>query len=101
MTADAADLLEWVPVAVGQRARCDRCGQTLRPNDRLEVLVISTGSLEAEIVARRCDHCSRGNIRTGTERECVLIRGRLAASVDGQDRSRIVLSGATVADRNE
>lgn len=101
MTLEPAELAEWVPVALGQTALCDRCGQTLRPNDRLEALVISTGVLEAEIVARRCGECARTEIREGTERPCVLVRGRLAASVDGRDRSRVVLSGARIVDRNE
>jgi len=101
MNLSPVDLAEWVPIALGQTALCDRCGQTLRPNDRLEALVTATGTLEAEIVARRCEQCSRGEIRDGTERECVLVRGRLAASVDGRDRSRVVLSGADVIDRSE
>lgn len=101
MNIPTTELAEWVPVALGQTAHCDRCGQTLRPNDRLEALVISTGTLEAEIVARRCEQCARSAIRDGTERPCVLVRGRLAASVDGRNRSRVVLSGARVVDRNE
>lgn len=101
MNLDTDALVEWVPVALGQTALCDRCGQTLRPNDRLEALVTSTGTFDAEIVARRCEQCARGSIREETARPCVLVRGWLAASVDGRNRSRVVLSGATVIDRVE
>lgn len=98
-TLSTADLLEWVPVATGQRARCDCCSATLRPNDRIEVLVTRTDG-DLELVARRCVHCARGRLRTGTRRACWLARGWLAASVDGRGRSRVVLSGASVIDRN-
>jgi hypothetical protein len=100
MNLDPADLLEWVPVAVGQRLRCDHCGLELKPNDRLEALVTADG-LEAEVVVRRCRHCARGSIRPETERECVLVCGALAAAIDGRNRSRVVLSGTAVIDRTE
>ncbi|NUC74958.1 hypothetical protein HTZ84_22090 [Haloterrigena sp. SYSU A558-1] len=98
---EPADLVEWVPVAIGQRAQCDHCGQTLRPNDRLEALVTATGSFDAELVVCRCECCARGSIRPETARPCVLVRGRLAASVDAGGHSRVVLSGARVVDRRE
>jgi len=56
MTLEPDVLLEWVPVAGGQRVRCDRCGLELKPNDRLEALVTTDG-LDCELVARRCQHC--------------------------------------------
>ncbi len=99
-TLEPADLLEWVPVAAGQRLRCDCCGLELAPNDRCEALVVPDG-LNAEIVARRCRHCARSTIREGTKRDCVLVTGTLAAAVDGWERSRLVLSGVSVTDRSE
>ncbi|QCC57294.1 hypothetical protein [Natrinema thermotolerans] len=99
-TLAPADLLEWVPIAAGQRCRCDHCGLELAPNDRLEALVVPDG-LDAEVVVRRCRHCARGSIRPETARECVLVAGTLAAAVDGRERSRLVLSGTTVLDRSE
>ncbi|ADB63993.1 hypothetical protein Htur_5106 (plasmid) [Haloterrigena turkmenica DSM 5511] len=98
---EPADLVEWIPVAIGQRAQCDHCGQTLRPNDRLEALVTATGSFDTELVVCRCGRCSKGSLRDGTERPCLLVRGRLAASVDAGGHSRVVLSGAEIVDRSE
>lgn len=98
MNVPAADHLEWVPVAVGQRLRCNRCGLELAPNDRCEALVVPDG-LKVGVVARRCRHCARGSIRPETARECVLVVGTLAAAVDGRNRSRVVLSGVSVLDR--
>jgi len=100
MNVDPTDLLEWVPVAIGQRARCDHCGLELQPNDRLEALVTIDG-FDADIVVRRCQHCARSAIRKGAERECVLVVGTLAAAVDGRGRSRLVVSGVSVIDRVE
>ncbi len=100
MTLEPDVLLEWVPVAGGQRVRCDRCGLELKPNDRLEALVTTDG-LDCELVARRCQHCARSQIRPGTERDCVLVTGTLAAAVDGRGRSQVVLSGVRVLDRTD
>ncbi len=100
MTLSPDALLEWVPVACGQRVRCDCCGLELKPNDRLEALVTADG-FDVELVARRCQHCARSEIRPETERDCVLVSGVLAASIDGRGRSQVVLSGATVVDRTD
>ncbi len=92
--------LGWVPVAVGQRTLCDHCGLELKPNDRLEALVVPDGD-DGDVVVRRCRHCARDNIRPETQRECLLVAGTLAAAIDGAGHSRVVLGGATVIDRNE
>ena len=92
--------LEWVPVAVGQRTLCDICGLELKPNDRLEALVVPDGD-DGDVVVRRCRHCARGSIRDGTARECALVAGTLAAAIDGAGHSRVILSGAEIVDRNE
>jgi len=92
--------LEWVSVAVGQRTLCDHCGLELKPNDRLEALVVADGD-DGDVAVRRCQHCSRGSIRDGTARTCALVVGTLAAAIDGAGHSRVVLSGAKVIDRTE
>jgi len=86
---------EWLAVAVGQRTLCDVCGLELKPNDRLEALVVPDG----DVVVRRCRHCARGAIRPETQRECALVAGTLAAAIDGAGHSRVVLGGVKVIDR--
>ncbi len=93
-------LASGIPIGVGQRGRCDLCNAELRPNDHVEVLVLIDGA-DVSVVTTRCASCSRGQIRPETSRPCWLARGRLAASIDANDRSQLILSGAEVIDRTE
>ncbi|WP_306055577.1 hypothetical protein [Natronococcus wangiae] len=62
-----------MPLDAGQTTRCDHCGQTLRPNDSVKVLVLLEGD-DIVIAATRCIHCARGALRDETARVCWLAR---------------------------
>jgi len=100
MTLEPDVLLEWVPVAGGQRVRCDRCGLELKA----ERPTRGAGhDRRARLRARRASVsalCALTDPR-GTERDCVLVTGTLAARVDGRGRSQVVLSGVSVLDRTD
>lgn len=101
MTLALADaLVSGIPIDAGQTTRCDRCGQTLRPNDSVEVLVLLEAG-DVEIVAKRCESCDRGKIRDETCRSCWLARGTVVGAVSPTGRSRVIIGGAEVVDRNE
>lgn len=91
-------LLSGVPVGVGQRAHCDRCGADLAPNETVEVLVVVDDAV-VEIATLRGSCCARGQLRDETTRPCWLVRGTLAPSLGPGGRSRLILSGAEVIDR--
>ncbi len=101
MTLELEDaLLSGIPIGAGQLAHCDVCGACLRPNHRAEVLVTIDGSA-IDVATTRCAACSKGELHPQTARPCLLARGRVAASIGPNDRSRLILSGATVVDRTE
>ena len=80
MTLELEDaLVSGIPIGVGQVGNCDVCGVCLRPNHRVEVLMLIDGS-EIDVVTTRCDSCARGQLADQTQRPCWLARGRLAAS---------------------
>ncbi|WP_455448154.1 hypothetical protein [Natrinema thermotolerans] len=91
-------MLRGVPVGVGQTALCDACGRTLRPNDRVEILVDVEGTV-IDFASTRGPCCARGELAAETTRDCWLVAGRLAISHDHKMRSELVLSGAAVIDR--
>ena len=93
-------MLRGIPVGIGQTAVCDCCGRTLRPNDRVEVLVDVEGTV-FDFATTRGACCARGELSDETTRDCWLVAGRLASSHDGKMRSEVVLSGASVIDRTE
>ncbi|WP_337653295.1 hypothetical protein [Halomontanus rarus] len=93
-------LVSGIPIGVGQRANCDVCGADLRPNDRVEVLVLIDGT-EIDVVTTRGMCCARGSLRPETRRPCWLARGTLAASIGPGGHSRVILTGASVIDRTE
>lgn len=93
-------LVSGIPIGAGQLAHCDVCGACLRPNHRVEVLVILDGAA-IDVATTRCDACAKGQIHPQTARPCWLARGRVAAAIGPRDRSRLLLSGASVIDRTE
>lgn len=93
-------LLSGIPIGPGQVGHCDCCGTCLRPNHRVEVLVTITGT-EIDVAATRCWLCARDELADATERACLLAHGTVAPAVDGDGRSRLILSGASIADRTE
>ncbi|WP_276257153.1 hypothetical protein [Halomontanus rarus] len=93
-------LVSGIPVGVGQICHCDVCGANLRPNDRVEVLVLIDGT-EIDVVTTRGECCARGSLEEGTQRPCWLARGTLAASIGPGGHSRLILAGASVIDRAE
>ncbi len=100
MTLEIADaLVSGIPIGVGQTAACDVCGQTLRPNDRVEVLVVIDGA-DIWPATCRCSHCAKSEIHPQTVRPCWLATGRLVAAIGADGRSEVILSGADVIDRN-
>jgi len=93
-------LVSGIPIGVGQVGHCDCCNACLRPNHRVEVLMLIDGS-EIDVVATRCASCARGELHPETSRPCWLARGKVAASIAGNGRSQLVLSGTSVIDRTE
>lgn len=93
-------LVTGIPIGAGQLAHCDLCGACLRPNHRVEVLVLIHGS-QIDVATTRCHACSKGELHPQTQRACWLARGRLAASIGPNDRSQLILSGASVIDRTD
>ncbi|WP_247005166.1 hypothetical protein [Halosolutus gelatinilyticus] len=92
-------LVSGILIGPGRLAHCDRCLACLRPNHRVEVLVLIDGT-EVDVVTTRCASCARGELHSETSRPCWLARGTIAASVDGAGQSRLILSGASVIDRS-
>ncbi|WP_226043308.1 hypothetical protein [Natrinema sp. DC36] len=93
-------LVSGIPIGPGQVGHCDVCGACLRPNHRVEVLVLISGS-EIDVTTTRCASCSKGELHPETTRACWLARGRLAGAVSASGRSQLILSGASVIDRVE
>ncbi|OLZ39056.1 hypothetical protein A6E15_19455 [Natrinema saccharevitans] len=93
-------MLRGIPVGVGQTALCDGCGRTLRPNDRVEILVDVEGTV-IDFATTRGPCCARGELPSETTRDCWLVSGRLATSHDHKMRSELVLSGASVIGRTD
>lgn len=99
-TIPLKDLLSGVRIAAGQLAYCNQCGFCLRPNHTVEVLVTITGTT-ISVATTRCAACARGELHDETELPGLLARGRVGTAVDGSVWSQLILTKASVADRNE
>lgn len=97
-TEDA--LLSGIPIGAGRLAHCDVCGVCLRPEHRVELLVVIDGT-QIDVAVTRCGTCARGSIRPETRRPCLLARGRLLEVCEASGRSHLILSGASVIDRTD
>ena len=93
-------LLSGLPIGAGQVGHCDCCNACLRPNHRVEVLVTIAGT-QIDVATTRCAACAREELAEGTERACLLVRGRVAPALTAGGRSQLILSGAEVVDRSD